>query len=199
MANQTAFPDEEVRVSRNLAANIEALRKKRQLTQSQLAKLAGLPRSTLTYLESGLGNPSLQNLVKISAALQISLEELLAAPRGRYKLIKADEIQATRRGGSGAQSVRVFDLLPDPIPGMHIDRMELDVGTRMGGVPHLSGTKEYMTCLQGEVTVKVAGGSFVVGRGDVFAFPGDQPHSYQNTGPARAICISVVVIAPMGS
>ena len=181
--------------SSNLAQNLATLRKKRNLTQAQLAKLANLPRSTLTYLESGEGNPSLQSLIKISGALQVSIEELLAAPRGRLKLVQAAEIRAAKRGQG---NVQVFDLLPDPIPGMHIDRMELEPGSRMAGVPHLTGTKEYMTCLEGEVTVRVGGGTFAVTPGDVLAFPGDQPHSYQNTGRGRAVCISVVVIAPPG-
>lgn len=176
-----------------LSQNIQALRTTRGLTQNQLAKLADIPRSTLTYLESGQGNPSLQNLVKVAGALQVSIEELLAAPRARHRLIKAAEISHNKKG-----SVFFHDLLPDPIPGMHIDRMEFDAGARASGVPHLSGTKEYMTCLQGEVTVKIASGMFRVCKGDVFAFPGDQPHSYHNTGNSKAVCISVVVIAPPG-
>jgi len=182
-------------VSKNLAQNIELLRKKRGLTQAGLARLAGVPRSTVTYLESGEGNPSLQNLIKIAAALQISIEELLASPRGRYKLVKSGEVSSSKRS-QGA--VQVFDLLPDPIPGMHIDRMEFEPGARMAGVPHVTGAKEYMTCVQGEITVRVAGQTFAVGKGDVLAFPGDQPHSYQNTGHGRALCLSVVVIAPPG-
>jgi XRE family transcriptional regulator, regulator of sulfur utilization len=182
-------------ISKNLAQNVALLRKKRNLTQAGLAKIAGLPRSTLTYIESGQGNPSLQNLAKISAALQVSIEEMLSVPRGRYKLVKEEEISVYNRG-QGA--VQVYELLPDPIPGMHIDRMEFDLGGRLRGIPHINGTKEYLTCLQGEVTVRTGGETFVVQKGDVLAFPGDQMHSYENTGDVRAICVSVVVLAPSG-
>ena len=37
-----------------------------------------------------------------------------------------------------------------------------------------------------------------VKEGDVLAFPGEQNHSYQNTGLRRAVCLSVVVLAPIG-
>jgi transcriptional regulator with XRE-family HTH domain len=181
-------------LAKNLAQNVIALRKQRGLTQAALAGLANLPRSTLTYVESGAGNPSLQNLTRLSVALSVSLEELLSSPRGRYKLIKSQEVASSHRGRANA--VEVFELLPDPIPGMHIDRMEFQPRARMGGTPHIQGTKEYMTCLQGEVTVRTAGHVFVVGKGDVLAFPGDQPHSYENSGQGRAACISVVVLAP---
>jgi XRE family transcriptional regulator, regulator of sulfur utilization len=182
-------------VSKNLAQNVTLLRKKRNLTQAGLAKVAGLPRSTVTYIESGQGNPSLQNLTKISTALQVSIEELLSVPRGRYKLVKNKEVPSLRRGQN---TVQIFNLLPDPIPGMHIDRMEFELGGKLGGIPHINGTKEYLTCIQGEVTVRTGGQTFRVQKGDVLAFPGDHPHSYENTGVSRAICVSVVVLAPTG-
>jgi quercetin dioxygenase-like cupin family protein len=68
----------------------------------------------------------------------------------------------------------------------------------MAGVPHVSGAKEYMTCLAGEVIVRAGGEVFTVSKGDVLAFPGDQPHSYQNAAEVKTVCISVVVIAPPG-
>jgi len=66
----------------------------------------------------------------------------------------------------------------------------------MVGTPHLAGTKEYMTVLQGEIKVFLAGESFLVKRGDVFAFPGNQPHSYRNLLRTKSIAISVVIPIP---
>ena len=90
----------------------------------------------------------------------------------------------------------VSKLLPDPIPGMEIDRMELRPGARMTGVPHRPGTREYLTCERGELTLRAAGEKFVLQPGDVAAFDGDQPHSYHNTGSTEAIGFSVVTLAP---
>lgn len=179
----------------HLAQNLAQLRTKRGLTQSSLAKLAGLPRSTLTHIESGEGNPTLMNLARIATALQVSLEELLAVPRASCKLVKRSELYRVKRGQGNAV---VIQLLPDAIPGMQIDRMELEVGCRMAGVPHLAGTKEYLTSVQGEVTVYVAGARYRVQEGDVLAFPGDQAHSYHNTGNKKVICLSVVALTPVG-
>jgi len=44
-----------------------------------------------------------------------------------------------RRQGDGT----VRQLLPDLIPGVLIDRMEIPVGGRIPGVPHMPGTREY--------------------------------------------------------
>lgn len=183
------------RAASSLAANISILRKKRSLSQGALAAIAGVPRSTLTYMESGAGNPSLQNLVRVAGALQVTLEELLAAPRPSCTLVRRDDVPSVKRSQGVAT---VFKLLPDPIPGMEIDRMEIRAGSRMGGVPHLPGTKEYLTVVAGEITVFVAGDKYCVEEGDVFAFPGDQPHSYLNSGTRLAVGVSVVVQAPTG-
>ena len=182
-------------LARHLSENIMNLRKARSLTQSELAKISAVPRSTITHLESGQGNPSLMNLARISGALQVSIEELLIAPRSDVRLISASELPVVRRSQGAAL---IYKLLPDPIPGMEMDRMEMGPGTRFGGIPHVSGTKEYLTCIEGEVSVYVGGTSYRVGAGDVLAFQGNQAHSYQNSGSKKAICISIVVLAPIG-
>lgn len=179
-------------VSQNLAKNILSLRQKRGLSQSQLAELAGLPRSTLTYFESGDGNPSLQNLLKISAALQVRVEELLARPRPTTQLVRANEVSKMSRAGG---LVQVFKLLPDPVPGMEFDRIEMKPGARFGGTPHTHNTKEYLLCVKGEVELAVHRDVFHLKAGDVLAFEGDQPHSYRNPGKADNLCISVVAFS----
>jgi len=179
-------------VSANLASNLLSMRSKRRLSQLALAKLARIPRSTIAHLESGSGNPSLSNLTRVSAALQITVEELVARPRPRCQLVKAKEIRSIKRSQGVAM---VFKLLPDPLPGMEIDRLEIEPGGRMGGVPHSAGTKEYLTCIKGTITVTVLGDHYKVSEGDVLAFPGDQAHSYQNAGVSRAIGFSVVALA----
>src|SRR5262245_25419474 len=124
-------------IARNLALSMATLRRKRNLTQSALAGLAQVPRSTVTHLESGAGNPSLTNLARIAGALQVSIEELLARPRASCKLVKAGEMTGVRRSQGAAM---VYKLLPDAIPGMEMDRMEIEPGGRMGGIPHVGGT-----------------------------------------------------------
>jgi transcriptional regulator with XRE-family HTH domain len=179
-------------ISKNLASNLTLLRAKRGLSQIALARLAGVPRSTVAHLESGGGNPSLSNLARVASALQIGLEELLSEPRPQCQLRKAKDVRSIKRSQGVAT---VFKLLPDPLPGMEIDRIEIERGGRLGGIPHTAGTKEYLTCIRGVMTVSVLGRQYRVEEGDVLAFPGDQPHSYQNTGASKAIAFSVVALA----
>lgn len=177
-------------IAARLARNLQQLREARGLTQQQIAKQAGLPRATWTHLESGEGNPTLGVLFKAAQALGVSLEELIAEPKAVSRHYPAGSLP-TRHPGDAT----VRRLLPDPIAGMEIERIELPARGRMGGVPHTPGTREYLTCESGHLTLVVAGQKFELGPGDVVVFRGDQRHSYANPGESTAIGYSVVTLA----
>jgi transcriptional regulator with XRE-family HTH domain len=179
----------------NLAANLRHVRQRRNLTQSAVARLCGIPRSTVANIETGASNPTLSVLARLAAALQLSLEELLSAPRAGLQRFPRGTLPTLRKGRSG--KVAIHKLLPHPIPGMEIDRIELPAGERVAGVPHRPGTHEYLYCERGAIAMWVAGERFDLSAGDVAAFPGDQPHSYENRGASAAVGFSVVTLAPM--
>ena len=178
-----------------LARNLAGLRHARALTQEVLAQHAAVPRSTIAALESGSGNPSLVVLVKVAAALAVSIDELLASPRALVRHWPAAEV-ALRSKGRG---VTIRQLVPEPVPDEMIDVMDFAPGALMAGTPHLPGTREFFTCLDGRVVVIVAGARHALGTGDVLAFPGNVAHSYQNVDALNsARGVSVVVLAKAG-
>ena len=179
-------------LSGRLGRNIRQLRQARGFTQQQMAKLSGLPRATWANLESGDGNPTLAVLHSVAMAFQVSLEEIVAEPRATAKLYERGSLPVRLRGG-----VSVSSLLPDKVPGMQIERLELPVGARMVGVPHTAGTREYLTCESGELELVASGESFQMAEGDVVVFRGDQRHSYLNRGRKTAIGYSVVMLRPI--
>lgn len=181
----------------NLAVNLKYVREQRGLTQGQLAKLSGVPRSTVANVETGAANPTLVVLARLAMALQLSLEELLSAPRGRTQLFKKGTLPIVERGRAGRGRATVTKLLPHPLPGMEIDRIELEPGARMAGVPHRPGTQEYLCCERGRMVLYTTGERFELDEGDVAAFQGDQPHAYHNEGARTAIGFSVVTLAPL--
>ena len=181
-------------LSHNLAHNLLELRQRRSLTQETLAKLVGLPRSTIDNLESGLGNPSLTNLARLSSALHIPIDKLLTPKEVVCRYIPAKDIPVQLRT---LGAVKIYKLLPDSLPNMEIDRIEIEPDSQMKGNPHSSGTKEYFHCIQGEMTVNVLGHSYLVKKGDLLAFPGEINHSYINKGKSLAIGMSIVVLNPI--
>ena len=177
----------------HLGRNIAALREARGQTQQQIARLAGVPRATWTNLESGGANPTLAVLVKVAAALQVRLEELIEPPRRIGRLYPAASLPTRTRG-----AVTVRKLLPETIAGLEIERMELPAGATMGGVPHTGGTREYLTCECGQVELSAGGVSWTLAAGDVVVFRGDQKHGYRNPGTTPAVAYSVIAFAPAG-
>jgi transcriptional regulator with XRE-family HTH domain len=181
-------------VAAHLAANVRQLRDARGFTQQQMAKLSGLPRATWANLESGGANPTLAVLHRVAAALQVSIEELLAAPRPAARFYPKGALPERMRG-----DVLVRQLLPDPIPGAEVTRMDFPPLARLTGIPHTPGTREYLTCDSGEIVLAAGGEEWRLSAGDVVSFRGDQRHSYANPGRTRAVGYSVVLLAPVAS
>lgn len=175
-----------------LAENVRQLRQARGLTQQQMAKLSRLPRATWANLESGTANPTLAVLHGVAVALQVPLEELVAQPRADTKHYPRGTLPSRKRG-----NVTVRSLLPDNVPGMVLERLELPPGERLVGVPHTPGTREYLTSEVGRIDLVAAGETFHVEPGDVVVFRGDQRHSYFNPGSAVAVGYSVVMLEPV--
>jgi XRE family transcriptional regulator, regulator of sulfur utilization len=178
-------------VIHHLGQNLTYLRKSRGLTQDQLAQASGVPRTTVSYLESGQGNPSLKILLKLATILGVTFEELLATPRPSCLLIKDKGLKRQVRARGSAVKVT---LLPDPVPGLQFERLNLQPQALMVGTPHSKGTKEYFTCTQGQITLFVDGQDYTLATGDVLAFPGDCKHSYHNPTTTESQGISIVVL-----
>src|SRR6204780_4029613 len=71
-----------------------ALRRERHrtgLSLTEVARRAGIAKSTLSQLESGAGNPSLETLWAICVALDVPFPRLLAPPRPHVQVIRAGE------------------------------------------------------------------------------------------------------------
>ena len=195
MRRRANSEEDGAQVAQHLARNLVALRRARTLTQEALAREADVPRSTIANLESGVGNPSLHVLVKVATALRAPIEELLGSPRAKVRQWRESEIRLEKKG----RGVTNRSLVPEPVRDQLLDLMHFAPAAVMGGTPHLPGTREYFTCLEGEVHIVVAGDKYTLKPGEVLAFPGNVPHSYANglkTKEARGI--SVVVLAHSG-
>jgi len=175
-----------------LAGNVRKLRQARGLTQQQMSKLSRLPRATWANLESGTANPTLAVLHGVAVALQVSLEELVAQPRADAKHYPKGALPSRKRGAASVRS-----LLPDDVPGMAVERLELPPGERLTGAPRAAGTREYLTCEVGLIELVTSGETFSVAPGDVVVFRGDQRHSYLNAGRETAVAYSIVMPEPV--
>ncbi len=63
---------------RRVGKNLKDARRRRGLSQEDLAGQAGLDRTYVSQLERGIGNPSLRILSQLAAALEVQLKDLMA-------------------------------------------------------------------------------------------------------------------------
>ncbi len=90
---------------KEIGKRVSAARRERDLTQEELAKILGIPRTAVTQLEAGRRDLSAIELQRLAYALNLSIDTLLTAsyetdavkePEGAYTLTTAHE-QATDR------------------------------------------------------------------------------------------------------
>ena len=105
-----------------LGAALRGLRVSRHLSQSDLARLAGVSPSAISQAERGRRGLSLETLLDLAAKLNISLDELLrgeVAPG--YRLARRDDPRL-------AESDRPAPLLDDPRTGLRAYLVRLSPG-----------------------------------------------------------------------
>src|SRR5690606_12432529 len=101
---------EEVRAASRLAEGLRRLRTARNLTQTELGRLAGVSPSAISQAEAGRRGLSLDTLLTLAQAMNVSIDDLLTYhPDPGYVLARRDRIPA-RRG--------VVPLLDDPNAGL---------------------------------------------------------------------------------
>jgi len=61
-----------------IAKNIRKYRKKRELSQDKLSRLADVAHATIIKIESGANkNPTIETLAKIAKALSVGVDDLI--------------------------------------------------------------------------------------------------------------------------
>lgn len=74
-----------------LSAAIRRERERVNLSVTELAKRAGIAKSTLSQLEAGSGNPSLETLWALAMALDVPVSRLISQPSRQVQVIRAHE------------------------------------------------------------------------------------------------------------
>ena len=74
-----------------IAAAVRRERMRRELSLSELARLAGLSKATLSQLEAGQGNPGVETVWSLSVALGVPFSQLVAPPTPAVQVIRAGE------------------------------------------------------------------------------------------------------------
>ncbi len=169
-----------------------ALRRERELaglSASELARRAGISKATVSQLESGAGNPSVETLWALGVALGVPFATLVDQPTDAPTLVRA----ADRSGVPSAAAAYSATLLSASPPGARRDvyLVHADPGEPRRSDPHHRGTTEHVVLLSGRAEVGPAEDPVELHPGDYLAYPGDAPHVFTALRPGTsAVLIS---------
>ena len=173
-------------IGTTIGRNLRRLRTGRGLSLAALAAASGVAKATLTNLEAGRGNPTIDTLYALADSLSAPLGELLAPePTDTVTVVRADE--GVQVPGS-AVAARLLDRLSGR---SQVEIFEITCSrVRREADPHPPDVLEALIVTAGRLLVGPADAPEELAAGDFIHFRGDRPHVYAGVdGEARAIVI----------
>jgi transcriptional regulator with XRE-family HTH domain len=156
-----AFAD----VTAEIGLRIRSLREERGITLSSLALTTGLGKGTLSEVERGQRNPTLDTLFAITTALALPLSALLGP--GDQPQVSDHDIEAT-----------LLARWEEPSAIVEAYRMTVAAGTRLSRA-HAEGVRETLTVIRGRVRVGPDDAPIELADGQSHTFRADVDHHYQ--------------------
>ncbi|QJY48375.1 helix-turn-helix domain-containing protein [Pseudonocardia broussonetiae] len=167
-----------------LAAIAAALRRERErmgLSLTELARRAGIAKSTLSQLESGTGNPSVETLWAIAVVLDVPFSRLVDPVESPVRVIRAGEGLALPSEHAPFTGTLLAACPPGARRDLHV--ITAEPGAAREAHAHIRGTTEHLLVTAGRWRAGPTGGEVELGVGDYARFPGDRPHLYQALVP----------------
>lgn len=164
---------------------IAALRGERELSLSELARRAGVGKATLSGLEAGVRNPTLETLYSIASALQVPITALVAGvgPGGQLIRGAAVEVETLRTWTDAEVTYELFRLR---VPG----------GATQDSPAHHSGVTECVVVFAGELVAGPLDRPVHVAAGGFAEWPADAPHGYAAVG-ATDVQATLLIRSPV--
>ncbi|MGF1528369.1 MAG: helix-turn-helix domain-containing protein [Candidatus Competibacterales bacterium] len=147
------------------------------LSLSALAAKAGLAKSTLSQLEAGRGNPSIETLWAIASALAIPFSYLFEVVTPERTLIRAHEGKPVMADATTFSAVLLADCPPTSRRDLY--RITLGSGAMRRAEPHPPGTVEHALVCSGRVRLGPLECPEELDSGDYYRYPADVPHGYR--------------------
>jgi len=147
------------------------------MSMSALAQRAGLSKQTLSNIEQGLGNPTVETLSVLSDALEIPVRRLLTEWGTPVFVQRADD-------GTWVNGATWSERMLDEVYGSGyvrttLLRLERRWATDKPVPAHQLGALHHLYVISGRVRTGPASEPVDLATGDFTRFPGDVPHFLQ--------------------
>ena len=164
-----------------ISASLRRERARAGLSLTEVARRAGIAKSTLSQLESGTGNPSVETLWALGVALGVPFSRLVDPPRQGIQVIRAGEGPVLHSERANYEAT----MLASCPPGARRDiyRIVAQPGPPRVSQPHIPGSMEHLVLSTGRVLAGPLGEVVELGPGDYVYYPGDIPHTFDALEP----------------
>jgi transcriptional regulator with XRE-family HTH domain len=159
-----------------MAARIRQERERMGLSVSDLARRAALAKSTLSQLEAGVGNPSIETLWALAMALEVPISRLIDAPQQATQVIYADEGIVLHAADALYQAVLLAPCTPHARRDVY--RVLAQPGKPRLSQPHAPGTMEYVVVMHGRAWVGPQNARVLLKAGDYARYAADVLHVF---------------------
>jgi transcriptional regulator with XRE-family HTH domain len=176
-----------------VGARVRARRTAAGLTLAELARRAAVARATLTQLEAGAGNPTLETLYALANTLGVPLSDLIGEPAAPpVRVVRAEEMPLIRGEALEGRLLERIEL------GAHVLELfatRLLPGAVQSSGPHPPGTREHLLVQSGRARVGPVGEAVELGPGDLVVFDATRPHAYAALGTEPAE-VALLIVSP---
>jgi transcriptional regulator with XRE-family HTH domain len=181
---------------KRIGERIKRLRLKKSMGLVELGRHTGLSASFLSQLETGRVVPTLRNLARISIVFGKDLSHFFEAePQPMFRVHRKKE--RVRLPQSGVDDpTYYFESLGYMVPDRQLDPYYaefLPLKKASEARPHVHTGFEFLYVLEGELEIRHAEKSHVVGAGDAVYFDASTPHAYRCHGNTPATVIIVTM------
>jgi transcriptional regulator with XRE-family HTH domain len=175
------------RFAASVGARLRSLRRERGRSLSELARAAGIGKATLSGLEAGTRNATVETLYAVAAQLGLPLAALLAdpgAPPPRRALLRGAAVAA-----------HLLEVLDDPAGTTELYRLAIEPGRLQVSPAHGAGVREYLTVFAGTALVGPRGAPIEIAAGAHGSWLADVPHVYA-TATTEPVAASLAIRYP---
>lgn len=171
-----------------IGAQLKAARLAARKSMAEVAEQSGLTKGFVSKLERDLANVSVASLIRLCAALDVSVGSLFQASKG--EVVRRDAYPPINFGGN---RVKEYLLTPSGEKRMQAILSDIEPGGGSGDEPYsLPADVEFVFILAGQLRLTVAGEQFTLEQGDAFTFPASTAHTFhvsRETGRAQVLWV----------
>lgn len=167
-----------------VSSNLKSARSVRGISLSGLAEISGIGKATLSGIEKGEGNPTIETLWNLARSLNVPFGQLIASEREEATVYTAAGISAKLINRE--TTPRVIETFV----------MELAPHTKRLAEPHMAGVIEHVLMLQGRMLIGTSSEPQLISSGQSVRFKGDVQHLYQSLDEPCTVQISVIYPEP---